>query len=304
MKKISTVLFFSLVLTQVSCGLFDKKEVVEPLAEVVSNGLEIEGYQILLGDDQVLNHTLIYRENLTVSLSNVTGFTPVESDLSQDWKRYEERYYVVKSGGDTISSGYTGANLPKSDFNFSLSLDHPFKKNSDYVLYYRLRDVSSDKWVSLTYHFSVEPNLQIVTAPQGLSYMRVRVVDTADNRIKAQEIPAESAIFLLVEGVRGFEEKDGKVFPLVTYEVVDAYDNQVLYERNILEEFEETGIDPEKLAAHAIPIGIFLNTNDMTVKNPWQVNVIISDLNSTHRLDVSFKVDVKQRAPLPSESDE
>jgi len=204
---------------------------------------------------------------------------------------------VVSTLGDTVLnaddlySDYTdGINLSPLLLTSDITVAAPIKSNGEYILNVRIWDKKGDGHFSARLNFKVKPNDQLLIEPSNVTYNEIylyseeRECVITDNKIRFNEHS-----YIIFEGLNGFKEKDGLVYPGLSLKGTDNTGAVILDYEDMFAEYGEKGLNVIDFNTHVSSNFILTGTE---FKNPLHCVWTIWDKNSSSRLITSTDLNI------------
>lgn len=239
----------ALILSVLSCK-HESKTDAGPGAQiqVVSEGLSYNEVTVSVNDEKSELKVFNYGDKITLNFVNAEGFERVGGKIypglslivlnkQKDTLLYYEDMYEDKPGIGmdpvTLTADLVAANPILSGEIVTARLDFWDKKGKG-----KMR---------VNFQFSTKSNDNLEIKTKRLSYREIYIFSEKDQRVISDNRydKADDMLYFIMEGLEGFKEQDGMVFPCLMLEVTDENGETVLKEENIFADYFETGATPE-----------------------------------------------------------
>jgi hypothetical protein len=281
--------FLSLILIGfMSCNFSKsvKKDLISGLT-TTGNILTCDDVFITVDDVRITRDSFTYGEKLYVHYNDIRGFTKVNGNVFPDMK-----LVVTDKLGDTmlysdnLYSKYTeGMNYTPLELTADLTIAAPIKSNGEYILHVLISDKKGSGTYSSKIKFTVKPNDLIKIEPVNISYDEVYLFSPGfDKVITDGKIKFDDNIYIIIEGIKGFKEENGNVFPGLKLTGVDNENNTILNYDDLLNEYSETGVAASDLATR---VSAHFKITGTDFKNPLHCEMTVWDKKSAAKLIVS-----------------
>ncbi len=287
-----TVILTFLLLTALSSCDFNKsvkKNLVSGLT-AYGDGLSCENVYLSVNGEKITRNSLIYGEEFYVNFNNIEGFKKENENVFPDM-----RLFVLNKTGDTVfqtndlcSEFADGINKSPLLLTANLTVAAPIHSNNQYTLYVKIRDKKGTGTYTAKFDFRVNPGELIkidgnkVTYNELYLFSRDRDKVILDNKIRFDE-----DIYLLFEGLKGFREENGKVFPGLGIKAFDNDGKTILEESDLFGGYTETGITTSDFNSQVLSKFKFTGSE---VKNPINCEVTIWDKKSDAKIKATINL--------------
>ena len=292
MKNTFYVILFSIVIAGCHFSKSVKKDFVSGLTSTGS-GLTCEEVYLKVNDERTDRNSFIYGEIVNLVFEDVKGFK------QENGKSFPKMQIIVNSlSGDTVFfadnlySEYTeGMNFSSLQLTGDLTVAAPIKTGGEYLLTVTIKDRKGAGIYLSKLKFSVKGNDKIKIEPLNVSYNEVYLYSQGKNKvINDGMISFDDNIYILAEGLKGFKEENGLVFPGISFRGSDASGKAIFNYEDMFSDYSTTGIAVSdfntKISAHFKLTGSEFN-------NPLHAEIIIWDKKSSARLRISTDMTVK-----------
>jgi len=292
MKNTFYVILFSIVIAGCHFSKSVKKDFVSGLTSTGS-GLTCEEVYLKVNDERTDRNSFIYGEIVNLVFEDVKGFK------QENGKSFPKMQIIVNSlSGDTVFfadnlySEYTeGMNFSSLQLTGDLTVAAPIKTGGEYLLTVTIKDRKGAGIYLSKLKFSVKGNDKIKIEPLNVSYNEVYLYSQGkDKVINDGVISFDDNIYILAEGLKGFKEENGLVFPGISFRGTDASGKAIFNYEDMFSDYSTTGIAVSdfntKISAHFKLTGSEFN-------NPLHAEIIIWDKKSSARLRISTDMTVK-----------
>jgi len=254
------------------------------------DGLSCDNVYLSDGSEKISRNSFTYGEKFYVNFENAEGF-----EIIGDHAFPGIRLCVLNQARDTVlkyddlyADNADGLNISPLLLKTYLTVASPIHSNKKYTLLINIWDKKGKGTFSANMDFDVIPNKQIeiesnhVTCEEIYLYAQERDVTVTDNKVKFNE-----NIYMIFEGLGGFDEEDGKVFVGLGMKISDADGNLILNENDLL---GDSGMESSDLKSQLAPSFVLTGSG---IKNPVTCDVIIWDKKSESRIKASAKLNVE-----------
>jgi hypothetical protein len=281
------IFFGAITMLLLSCGLSDSKgNILGDFISAEMKGLKAGNLFLEVDGSKRSSNIFDYGDEIVLKLENVSGFT------IQNGKMYPGlEMIVINKNSDTLfyeedlykEDGYS--QKYKSLFA-KLTAANPMFTNETYTAIVNVWDKKGKAKMQVKYDFSTRPNPNLNVKAKSLSYDVIYVFSQQQNRvIKSKLFKKDDNVYFFLEGLKGFKEVNGAVFPMLQLTVKNEDGNVVLEEENLFKSYLQTGLDPESLAER-----VYFNINTIsTVYKRLSIHAVLVDLHS----DAAMMIDME-----------
>lgn len=250
--------------------------------------ISCENVSVTVDNQKVNRSSFSYGETFSVDFSGVKGLKTENGNV------FPGMELVVKSAsGDTllaksdIYSDYgSGINLSPLVLSATLTTAKPIHSGGEYTLYLRMWDKKDKGTFLATFIFTVVPNEKIAIEPTtGVACKELYLYSKATGKvINNNKVKVNDDTYLLFEGLTGFTEADGKVFPGLSMKAAAADGEVLLDYEDMFTEYAASGVDAEEFRKQVLTN---FNFNTADIKTPIHLSVSIWDKKGDARISVS-----------------
>ncbi len=250
MKTTLTLFFILLVLN--SCN-FSKSVKKDLMSGLFSTGEKIscEDVYLTVNNERTTRNSFIYGETFFLNFSDVKGLS------EENGKVFPEMNLIVANpAGDTImlandlmSEYADGMNYSPLLLTADLTLAAPIRSKAEYTAFINIWDRKGKGTFRSEFDFKVRENDKISIESSKAVYDEVYLYSKGSEKvITDNKIKRNDEIYLIIEGLKGFYEANGMVFPGLTIKVSDSRKNIILESDDLFTDQGESGIAAIDLA--------------------------------------------------------
>ncbi len=279
MKSINMVIFSLALLTSCNFSKSVKKDFTSGLV-TKGDGLSCENVYLVVDENETKQNTFIYGQEFQMNFDNITGFK------KEDGNVYPGMQIVVLTlAGDTVlktidlyGDNNEGLDLSPLMLIGTVTAASPINSGGEYKLYVNIWDKKEKGTFSGVVEFKVIPDEQIKIESNNVKYDEVylyskeRGVVITNSKIKFNE-----NTYLIFEGLSGFNEEDGMVFPGLKLTAHDDENNTIIEYDDLFSDYSESGLSAADLQSR-VSAHFTMEANDF--KNPLHLVVSIWDKKS------------------------
>lgn len=250
MKTIPAFLIFLAIITGCNFSKSVKKDLLSGLTTMGSK-LECEEVYLTVNDQRTTRNSFIYGETFYLNFSNVTGLTSESGNVFPGMKMI-----VLDKDGDTLMNTSDLIEKYPDGINYSplllsadLTVAAPIKSGAGYKMQVLIWDKKGDGKLNSEFDFNVKANELINVDVSNVSYQEAYIFSQgSDKVITDNKIKYNDNIYIIIEGLKGFNEENGMVFPGLSITGTDSQGNIILSKDDLLSDYTESGIAASDLS--------------------------------------------------------
>lgn len=251
-----------------------------------------------LGSDDVLievngkvekRNEFVFGEKVNLVFNNVTGLTKL------DEKTYPGlSMYIVKNEKDTVLSNPdllgditdgTALSPLKLQANFRAAL--AYQNNEKYKAYLQIWDKKGEGKFNYELPFTIKENDLLKITNNDIEYTNIYLWnETLKQPVFDKNISPEHLFILIIEGAKGLELSDNKVFPVFSLELSDNKGGKIISNPNLLSAYKE-GVDPKALENQ---LTAKISFSKGKISNPCKLVAKLKDENSSKEITVTTEL--------------
>jgi len=291
-----TKIFFLLfTLTLTACN-FSKSARIDLITGLTTTGdlLTCDDIFLTVNGEKVNSVTFTYGDEFLLNFNNIEGFT-----------RENERVFpgmdliVTNLNGDTmlvskdLYKNYPdGINLASLMMQSKIIAAAPIHSNGEYILFVKIWDKKGSGTFNAKMNFKVAPSEKIIITPEIASYGEIYLFSENSKRvINDSKIGLNENVYLLFEGLSGFKEVNGTVFPGLSIKASDEIGEQLLNYEDLFAENSETGFSVSDFNTQVSSKLVFSSSG---VKNPIHCKIVLWDKKSAAKISTAFDLQLSQ----------
>lgn len=286
MKKTLSVILISLLLTGCQFSKSVKKDLISGLT-TTGNVLTCNDVYLSINNERTTRNSFNYGEIVNLEFSDIKGFTKENGNVFPLMN-----ILVTDKSGDTVlftddlySEYPDGLNFSPLKLTADLTVAAPMHSDENYTLSVNIGDKKGPGTYISKLNFTVKSNDKIRSDPKGVTYDEIYLYSKGKEKVITDgKIDFDDNIYILVEGLKGFKEDNGLVFPGLSLSAVDSEKNPVLKNDDLFSEYTETGV---ALSDFSSRVSAQFKISGTVFSNPLTVEIIIWDKKSDSRLIVS-----------------
>ena len=286
MKTTFALIFVSLVLTGCNFSKSAKKDLISGLSST-GNNISCDDVYLTVNDARTARNSFIYGETFFLNFGDVTGFKKENGNVFPGMN-----LLVVNTAGDTmfqtsdLMSKYPeGMNFTPLLLTADLTLAAPIKSNAEYTAIINIWDKKGEGTYRSKFDFKVLGNDKIRIESSGTTFDEVYLFSQGNDKvITDNKIKFNDNIYIIIEGLKGFNETGGMVFPGLSIKASDSANNVVLESDDLFADYSTSGIAAadmaERVSAHFSIPGPQFN-------NPLRCELTVWDKKSIAKIKVN-----------------
>jgi hypothetical protein len=287
MKTIFSVILISAILTGCQFSKSVKKDLISGLT-TTGNVLSCNDVYLMLNNEKTTLNSFRYGERIYIYYDDIQGFTRINGKVFPAME-----IAIVNQTGDTVLysedlySGRTeGMDFSPLKLSADLTLASPIKSKGKYTLNVIITDNKGPGTYSSKLKFSVIPDNQIIVIPSnGVTYDEIYLYSQVkDKVITDSKIAFNDNIYIMIEGLKGFREENGRVFPGLSLIATDSVDDEILNYDDLFKEYTETGIAVSDFTSR---VSTHFKVTGDEFNNPFHCELVVWDKKSTARINVT-----------------
>jgi len=270
-----------------------KKDLVSGLT-TKGDLLTCEDVYLTVNDERITRNSFVFGEIFTINYNDMQGFARengnvfpsmemIVTDHSQDTVFYADELYSKYPEGMKYDPLHLTADL---------TVASPIYSNGEYSLTVNISDRKGSGTYSSILKFSVRPNDKILTEKRGIAeYSEAYIFSQGrDNVITDGKIGLDDNIYIIVEGLKGFSEVNGLVFPGLSLKASDSEGNMILNNADMFVQYTEAGVAASDLTSR---VSSHFSLTGSEFKNPLHTEMVIWDKKSSAKLILSTDLTVE-----------
>jgi hypothetical protein len=292
MRKAFIVILVSAVLAGCKFSRSAEKDLISGLTSTGSD-LSCEDVYLKVNDEKTSRSTFSYGETFYVCFDDIKGFANENGNVFPGME-----IIITNSAGDTLMHAndlyeeYTqGMNFSPLQLTTDLTVADPIKSNGIYTLAINIWDKRGNGTFKSKMDFNVAENEKITMKPKDVSYDEVYLFSQGKNSVITDNvIEFDDNIYVIVEGLRGFKEENGNVFPGLELKGSDSRNNIILDYKDLFLDYSETGITASDFVSR---VSAHFKITGTSFNNPLHCEMLIWDKKSEALLRITTDMTVK-----------
>jgi hypothetical protein len=292
MKKVLTVILVSAALTGCKFSKSVEKNIISGLTSAGSD-LSCKDVYLKVNDEKISRSTFSYGETFIICFDDVKGFT------SENGYVFPGMGIVITDrAGETLMMAEDLYNRYTDGMNFSplqltadLTVADPIRSKGEYTLTINIWDKKGTGTFISKFDFKVTENEKIEAQTKNVSYNEIYLFSQGSNKVITDNIVHfEDNIYIIVEGLKGFNAENGVVFPGMELKGTDSRDDIILDYDDLFTDYGETGIAESDFSSR---VSAHFKLTGTAFNNPLHCQLNIWDKKSIAVLTITTEMIVK-----------
>lgn len=257
------------------------------------NGITCSESKIMVNNKLSKSNEFVYGEKVEVVLNHVKGLKRIGGKCYPMLSMYviQNQHDTVLKKLDLLKSLSEGTDLQSLRLNANFNAVLPYQNNEKYTWYVVVSDKKSDKTLLYKLPFTVKENKVLNIVNKGLKYKSVYLWNNVEkSALFTNDVKSEDLHVLIFEGLQGFKEENGKVFPVFSLELTDANDKVILSSPNLFGNSDSVGVSIEDVKNQVYAKITF---PEEKLKNPCALKAVISDIKSENQIEVNATLSIQ-----------
>lgn len=285
MKATLTLFFLLLVLNSCNFSKSAKKDLMSGLSST-GNNISCEDVYLTVNNERTTRNTFIYGETFFLNFSDIKGFIKENSKVFPGMN-----LVVVNPSGDTmmqtndLMSKYAdGMNYSPLLLTADLTIAAPIKSKTEYTAFVNIWDRKGEGTFRSKFDFKVRENDKISIESSKVTYNEVYLYSQGNEKvITDNKIKLNEDTYIIIEGLKGFNEANGMVFPGLTIKASDYAKNIILESEDLFIDYGKSGIAAIDLANR---VSAHFSVPGTQFNNPLHCELTVWDKKSDAKIKV------------------
>jgi len=257
-------------------------------------GLSCDDVWLSIEEEKTTRVTFIYGEAFSLNFNNMEGFNKVDNSILPGMllKVTDESGDTIMQTEDLYADSVNGINLSPLLLKANFAIQRPVYSDHKYSLIVKIWDKLGEGTLITEAPFSVIKNERINIEANYISCDEIYLFSIdRDKVIIDGSIYFNETIYLVFEGLSGFYESNGKVFPGSPVRAVDYGNNPILYFADLYHAYPTTGINSDNFKSQ---IYVKMKFTEGKVENPIYCEVTLFDKKrDVAHMNVTTELSVK-----------
>ena len=256
------------------------------------DGIGVDNIAIEINGETENRNEFVFGENVNLVFNNVSGLT------NSNGKTFPAlSMYVVKNEKDTLLSNPNlfkslneGTDLSPLQLQANFRTFLPNRNNEKYKVLIEITDKKGDGKFNYELPFTIKENNLLDINNNGIEYSTIYLWnETLQQPVFDRNVSTKNLFILKLNGIRGLELTNEKVFPIFSLDLTDNNGNKILSYPNLLSVYEETGVNPKNLKSQ---VTAKLRFKKGTINNPCKLTAKLKDKNSSKEINISTELNL------------
>ena len=253
-------------------------------------GLSCDAVYLSDGEERIDRSSFTYGETFYLKFESIEGFADQSGYVFPGMQ-----LSITGSNGDTVMYNEDlygdyrdGMNLSPLLLQTNLTVGTPILSDNDYTLYVSIWDKKGDGTFAAALDFNVVANDEIKIENNHMAVEEVYLFSEKRKAvITGNKIAINENVYMIFEGLTGFQEEAGKVFPGISLKATDPKGDLILSEDDLV---GETGMDASEFSYQVAPSFLFMAED---IESPVNCEVTIWDKNSEAKVIASIDLELE-----------
>ena len=296
MIEMRTTLISLLVLMLMSGCQFSKSVNKDLLSGLFTkgDGLSCDETFLTVDANKINRNNFVYGETFVINFNKIDGFNMVNEAVFPDMT-----LLVLDTGGDTMlyaSDLYNnypdGIKLDPLLLTSEVTVAAPMRSGKEYKLYVNIKDKKGDGVFNSEFEFKVISNDKIVSESNGVGYDEIYLYsDGREKVIVDNKIGKDETIYFVFEGLTGFKEDGGLVYPGLSIRGTDKAGKLILDFEDLFADYTESGLSVEDFNKRVLSN---FTLSGIEIMNPMHCEILIWDKKSDAKIKSVTDLEVNQ----------
>ncbi|NJO89985.1 MAG: hypothetical protein HC831_14325 [Chloroflexia bacterium] len=238
-----------------------------------------------------LNSTrFVYGEKFYLNFNDIKGFKKEGDFVFPGMQLFvlNEQNDTVMMENDLFENQTGGTDLQPLLLNANLTVAKPIYSNKEYIFHVNIWDKKGTGTFKSKMKFTVVPNDKLTIENNNLNYSEIYFYSQEQGKfVTDNSATRNEKLYLVFEGLDGFNLEDGKVFFGMKVNAKDSKGNVLINEDDL---FEDTGYDPSELQKMLSADVLFSGDN---INNPISCEFLVWDKRGENKIRVTVDLNLK-----------
>jgi hypothetical protein len=292
MNRILYILLITVVTTSCKYSRSAGKDLISGIT-TAGKDLSCEDVYITVDNEKTSKNTFIYGETFVIYFNDIEGFAVENGNVFPCMEIIikEQEGDTLMKADDLYENNTEGFNYKPLKLSADLTVAAPLRSKGNYTMIININDKKGDGSFTTRYDFDIIENGNIKIETTNTTYNEVYLFSQGKNKVITEnKIDFDDNIYIIIEGLKGFKEENGYVFPGLKLQGTDSLNNLILDYDDLFTEYDETGIELSdfisRVSAHFKITGTFFN-------NPLHCELRIWDKKSDAEIEVTTDMSLK-----------
>ncbi len=257
------------------------------------DGLSLDKIIIEVNGKDENRNDYIFGEDVNLVFENVNGLIKIDGKVFPGLSLLilKNEKDTILSSPDLLTNYDIGTDLSQLKLNAKFNIAFPSKTDDKFKVYVKIFDKKGKGTFKYELPFTVKASNLLTIKNNGLTYSNIYLWnETLKQPVLNKEISADHLFILIIEGIGGMKENNGKVFPVLGLDISDKRGNKLISSPNILNSIEAEGIGAKDLKEQVVAKITF---NKGFMNNPCKLIARLSDKNSSKEITIETDLVIK-----------
>ena len=258
------------------------------------DGISCDEVYLTIGDKKINRNTFVYGETFVVNFNKIEGFNNENESVFPDMS-----LLVLSMEGDTmlfaedLYSNYPdGIKLDPLLLTSEVTVAAPMRSGREYKLNVGISDKKGDGAFSARLIFKVVPSDKIITESTGVGYNEIYLYSGDQEKVIVDnKVGIDETTYFVFEGLTGFKEDGGMVYPGLSIKGTDKGGKLILDFKDLFADYSETGLSVTDFNKRVLSNFTLSGTE---ILNPLHCEILIWDKKGDAKIKSAADLEVRQ----------
>ena len=258
------------------------------------DGISCDEVYLTIGDKKINRNTFVYGETFVVNFNKIEGFNNENESVFPDMS-----LLVLSMEGDTmlfaedLYSNYPdGIKLDPLLLTSEVTVAAPMRSGREYKLNVGISDKKGDGAFSAGLAFKVVPSDKIITESTGVGYNEIYLYSGDQEKVIVDnKVGIDETTYFVFEGLTGFKEDGGMVYPGLSIKGTDKGGKLILDFKDLFADYSETGLSVTDFNKRVLSNFTLSGTE---ILNPLHCEILIWDKKGDAKIKSAADLEVRQ----------
>jgi hypothetical protein len=292
MKTVFVPLLTVMILSGCNFSKSVKKDLISGLT-TTGTTLSCDDVYLTVNNERTTRNTFTYGESVYLVFNDIQGFAKENGKVFPSMD-----ILVTNLTGDTVISAanlyaeYTeGMDYTPLQLTADITVATPIRSGGEYLLSVTIKDRKGPGIYSSKLKFTVGKSEQVQVEVSGAAYDEAYIFSQDKGMvINNGKVSFDDNIYIIIEGLKGFKEENGSVFPGLSLKAFDAEKKVILDYADLFSEYEEKGIDTEDFASR---VSSHFKISGTVFDNPMELEMLVWDKRSSTKILIKARLTIE-----------
>ncbi|HBH84849.1 MAG: hypothetical protein A2X05_17930 [Bacteroidetes bacterium GWE2_41_25] len=258
------------------------------------DGISCDEVYLTIGDKKINRNTFVYGETFVVNFNKIEGFNNENESVFPDMS-----LLVLSMEGDTmlfaedLYSNYPdGIKLDPLLLTSEVTVAAPMRSGREYKLNVGISDKKGDGAFSAGLAFKVVSSDKIITESTGVGYNEIYLYSGDQEKVIVDnKVGIDETTYFVFEGLTGFKEDGGMVYPGLSIKGTDKGGKLILDFKDLFADYSETGLSVTDFNKRVLSNFTLSGTE---ILNPLHCEILIWDKKGDAKIKSAADLEVRQ----------